>query len=188
MLGRASDSYDKGAKLASPDDNSNDAKRNSTESIDVICQNEGIRFSCDVCMKLFRSQVTLARHKKRHTTNLNDDAISGKHIQKRLRKRQKTENNSEHLEVDLRCHICQKEFLSKETLAKHKKRHTSAFFCKSCTQGFNDKDSYEEHMNMRHEMVRFQCHICDKLFRQKRSLLCHIMAHTGGPLLTAPIT
>ena len=164
------------------------------EFTDVESQDKQFHFSCDVCSKLFRSKLALARHTKQHTSGFNDEASDETHIRKKHGKRfgtkLKNDNDTENQtkELTLSCHICEKVFMRKETLAKHMKRHTSAFFCKSCTQGFNDKASYEDHVQKRHEMIRFSCPICDKLFRQKRSLHYHILLHTGEPPLPMSIS
>ena len=65
----------------------------------------------------------------------------------------------------LKCHLCDKSFISKEDLKSHMPQHTDTkeFTCNICQKMFNRMQSLTYHMGV-HDSERrnFQCKLCPK--------------------------
>ena len=69
-----------------------------------------------------------------------------------------------------KCDVCEKAFRTMSNMIRHYQKHTGErpHECVECGQAFAQKYSLQQHMIHRHsEEKRFQCEICDKLFKTK---------------------
>ncbi|XP_058834683.1 zinc finger protein 286A-like [Topomyia yanbarensis] len=143
------------------------------ECIDMIAQNENAElivpeesysvtgedgsFMCTVCLKSFRSERLLRKHKRKM-----------------------------HPKVFV-CSQCPKRFLYKSLLDKHVRVHTQEkpFMCQHCERAFSQKVNLEVHLFKRHNVrvgnisrKTSSCEFCNKVFDRPSSLQVHIRTHT----------
>ncbi|XP_065091457.1 oocyte zinc finger protein XlCOF28-like [Ochlerotatus camptorhynchus] len=143
------------------------------ESIDMIAQNENAElivqgdddtitvddglYRCTVCLKTFKTERLLKKHKRKM-----------------------------HPKVFV-CASCPKQFLYKSLLDKHARVHTQEkpFKCPQCDTSFSQKVNLEVHLGKKHNIhVRniqprlFVCEYCNKSFDRPSTLQVHIRTHT----------
>ncbi|XP_062550708.1 zinc finger protein 236-like isoform X2 [Armigeres subalbatus] len=143
------------------------------ESIDMIAQNENAElivqgddetltdedgmFRCTVCLKPFKTEKLLKKHKRKL-----------------------------HPKVFV-CASCPKQFLYKSLLDKHARVHTQEkpFKCSHCDMSFSQKVNLEVHLGKKHNVhVRsaqpklFICEYCTKSFDRPSTLQIHVRTHT----------
>ncbi len=81
------------------------------------------------------------------------------------------------------CDICNKGFLRKWNLKKHKilhnKLHPFKCFVDNCKKKFRHEKHYIQHLRQVHNKKPYICHICNKRFDRRYNLKTHIRIHTG---------
>lgn len=143
------------------------------ECIDMIAQNENAEliasnenfsmagedgsYICAVCIKVFRSERLLRKHKRKM-----------------------------HPKVFV-CTQCPKRFLYRSLLDKHMRVHTQEkpFKCNQCERAFTQKVNLEVHLYKRHNVQvgniarkTCVCEFCNKVFDRPSTLQVHIRTHT----------
>ncbi|XP_055530699.1 zinc finger protein 391-like isoform X2 [Wyeomyia smithii] len=143
------------------------------ECIDMIAQNENAEliapnedsllksedggYICAVCIRIFRSERLLRKHKRKM-----------------------------HPKVFV-CSQCPKRFLYKSLLDKHIRVHTQEkpFECDQCERSFTQKVNLEVHLYKRHNVQvgniarkTCVCEYCNKVFDRPSTLQVHIRKHT----------
>ncbi|XP_058463615.1 zinc finger protein 85-like [Malaya genurostris] len=135
-----------------------------SENAELIVQNDSYSvsgddgsFICAVCLKTFRNERLLRKHKRKI-----------------------------HPKVFV-CSECPKRFLYKSLLDKHMRVHTQEkpFQCQQCERSFSQKVNLEVHLFKRHNIrVRNAlrktntCEFCNKVFDRPSTLQVHIRTHT----------
>lgn len=77
------------------------------------------------------------------------------------------------------CEICGRGYMSKHTLQRHLKKHSSPFYCMSCSVAFEKATDKKHHDQEKHSQ-HFSCPNCDKDFKRKNSLSVHMdYVHMG---------
>ena len=79
------------------------------------------------------------------------------------------------------CDICDKPFLSKSRMRRHRLIHGDyRYFCPSCDKGFHVRDAMNKHSDLMHGSAgaakRYVCNICGKVFNVKGNLKQHLLA------------
>lgn len=156
---------------------------------------------CDQCGLKFRLKSQLKRHIKAHSKASESKArIDPKAIEElapgQLSKFRYYEcylcrfhGNRDEVKAHVRtkhtgqklfgCDICEKKFMSKNTMQSHRKLHMlkHSFKCQICGKTFTRNDGLKHHLRS-HESPE-QCKFCEKLFTTKYTLETHLRVHTG---------
>ncbi|XP_055607425.1 zinc finger protein 852-like [Uranotaenia lowii] len=112
---------------------------------------------CQVCLKSFRTERLLSKHKRKM-----------------------------HPKVFV-CTFCPKQFLYRSLLDKHTTVHTQEkrFLCKFCDARFSQKINLDVHLLKIHNVgdrklvqKQYECSYCPKLFDRQSSLQLHVRVHT----------
>ncbi|XP_078543503.1 uncharacterized protein LOC144828825 [Lissotriton helveticus] len=79
------------------------------------------------------------------------------------------------------CNVCDKGFISKTLLVKHKKGHTSLrpYPCETCKKCFTQKATFLQHQRTHTGEWPNHCTVCSKRFAYKKGLERHQSIHTG---------
>ncbi|XP_050678285.1 oocyte zinc finger protein XlCOF6.1-like [Leptidea sinapis] len=82
---------------------------------------------------------------------------------------------------ELRCTICDKEFLKIYLLKSHLRKHTDErpFQCATCSMYFKHKSTLIRHIQIHNDIRPFACEFCDKTFTHAGLLKPHMRKHTG---------
>ncbi|CAC5416815.1 KRAB [Mytilus coruscus] len=109
------------------------------------------RYSCQQCDASYTQSGKLSRHKK--VVHLGEV-------------------------VSIKCNFCTMEFSSKTSHKKHKQNihfETKEFECEICYERFSTKYQMAGHKRSKHDMGRYQCKNCQKMF----SFPSSFKEHTG---------
>lgn len=136
----------------------------NTKSKKTITKNEQIRqyseiiqqlYPCTICNKHFSLEESLIKHTTKHTN------------------------------AKFQCTECDKSYMYKGDLTRHKKiihLNKKNYKCTECPKSFAEKGTLDAHIRRHTGEKPFQCTICDKSFIQKNHLITHIRNHTGKKL------
>ena len=109
------------------------------------------KFQCYLCQARFKRPSHLQRHIKSHSS------------------------------APVSCKICNKEYLSKETLNQHMRTHSNKVLSANCTichKSFTGKQNLQSHIMLQHtfraDIKRWGCVICKLSFRNNSTLTSHM--------------
>ncbi|XP_037935842.1 zinc finger protein 26-like [Teleopsis dalmanni] len=113
-------------------------------------------FKCDKCDAAFAKSDSLERHKEiKHGDEPNLHKIHS-------------------------CDFCNKKFMTKNYLRKHRLLHTDRIFaCKHCEETFRDRKQFREHEKTHSGERNYLCSICGESFVRNDYLVVHMRRHTG---------
>ncbi|XP_055837235.1 chorion transcription factor Cf2 isoform X1 [Episyrphus balteatus] len=139
---------------------------NSNTNTTTVNANNKIRHKCPECPRTFKTQGTLAMHRKIH---------SG-------------EADYTPKERPYSCSYCGKCFTQSNTLKQHTRIHTGEkpFRCGYCGRAFTVKDYLNKHITTHTGEKPFRCVYCNKAFSVKDYLTKHIRTHTGEKPYACP--
>ncbi|XP_055837236.1 chorion transcription factor Cf2 isoform X2 [Episyrphus balteatus] len=126
---------------------------NSNTNTTTVNANNKIRHKCPECPRTFKTQGTLAMHRKIH---------SG-------------EADYTPKERPYSCSYCGKCFTQSNTLKQHTRIHTGEkpFRCVYCNKAFSVKDYLTKHIRTHTGEKPYACPYCDKRFTQRSALTVH---------------
>lgn len=162
-----------------------DMNKKKLDIFDGVKQ-EGGKWKCPVCAKLFIARVNFERHfkvqhlgQKAFPCNLCDKGFSSKIRLDAHLMRQHNIN----CESANPCNVCGKLFNTKTALKTHSLTHVDEsekpFACNICSKRFSQKVVLDTHL-LRHggpSAYKFQCKICSKSFPTKPKLKFHWRKH-----------
>lgn len=127
----------------------------------VVIHGEGEQFICDVCARVFRSQLVLKNHVKRHLGTRVEDKVQ--------------------------CKECLAWFTDQNCLNKHvKRKHEISevpLDCSLCDYQAKNRPSLYNHVRQVHSESKYECEMCGKKFKRQHHMREHIaIHHTGADL------
>ncbi|XP_062403524.1 zinc finger protein 3 homolog isoform X1 [Sardina pilchardus] len=132
---------------------------------------------CTECGKAFCSQSGLSRHKKKHAGERKEKSRVGTEM---LRP-QPDSATVRSKPLRYACTDCDKTFIWKHDLAKHRTIHTGErpHLCSYCGKTFREKNTLDSHLRVHTGERPFCCPVCGKRFIQKSLMVAHERLHTG---------
>ena len=144
-------------------------------------------YHCDICGKSYRSQSGLKDHKanyhtfeKKYKCSFCDfKSTSINHVNRHVSSRHMTQNCKRKYPkvIDLKCHICEKDYSTWISFKNHKKIHDNKkeFTCDLCDYTANVKQNLINHKKHKHLKIKnFTCDKCKKSFVMKETLQRHV--------------
>lgn len=181
---------------------------NRKSNIAELIHGENGSFSCDDCLKIFKTKKNFLQHRKRHlgeyvtscdicnrgfvTRNEYNQHMKYKHGNNicpvcgrscyNLRKHLKIHSDG-YQTKRLACGFCDKTFAQQHLLDYHYVRmHKDGgrrYICDICGKEIRSFEGFKGHMNMHKESNPIQCVQCGKKFGLVHSLNLHMRLHTG---------
>ena len=97
-----------------------------------------------------------------------------------LKRHQISKHSNEKTKM-LQCDKCNKYYMSKDALQRHKRIiHGNVIFkCEICNKEFNTKTRFSTHMEFIHTVQKqeFQCNVCEKSYKALLYLKKHLLTH-----------
>ncbi|XP_063392828.1 zinc finger protein ZFP2-like [Cydia fagiglandana] len=147
------------------------------------------KFQCSICHKVLRSKVSLAKHnvcmhqKRKHAGRVTGSGASRRYHCTKCpyhTPHSQTLVNHMHRHDGVRPYQCEcgKSFTQSSSLAAHRKTHslTTFYTCSTCGKQFKHAFSLKKHLLV-HEKGNFNCEICHKTLKTKKSLQDHMHRH-----------
>lgn len=174
--------------------------KNATQSEEIIEEEEGVEYKCQLCENIFTSLTGLKDHIKiSHIINENDDLVEKNDLStedidyeddmnaKLVTSENEIEiiNENGERKIKYSCKLCDRSYNAKNNLHRHiKDKHlpkTSEpirqYKCEMCGRGFARKGLLERHRESHLERVAFQCEQCGEVFDKKKKLRLHVIKH-----------
>ncbi|XP_063066908.1 zinc finger protein 599-like [Engraulis encrasicolus] len=146
-------------------------------------------WECDVCGEILCGKQSLIAHNRLHFGG--EKPYACKHCDKAFRyhgnfiKHQRAHPNETYDLPKIKgppweCDLCGKILCSKQSLIDHKRVHADEkpFVCEDCGKTFSNYSNFRQHQNT-HSDKTWECDVCGKIVRHKRSLIYHKRQHTG---------
>ena len=133
---------------------------------------------CSECGKLFASTNLLQNHMRFHAKRYSCDQCDFRSVNiVRLNDHKLTVHSKE--EPQIECELCDKLFLTKLQLYRHKVAHhqSKTFECEICGLKMATKGMLTSHMKCKHEVNEVECPTCSKIFKNKTCLASHMQIH-----------
>lgn len=135
--------------------------------------------TCEVCGRVLKSEVILKQHMITHQGSKDLQCpICGKQLTSKfiLRNHMVLHNADA---VKYKCSFCDKEYLTKGTLAQHiKHRHNHVYQCQVCGQRMATNLTLERHMLIHTKEHKHVCNICGNRFSSEYVLNRHMNVHS----------
>ena len=137
-------------------------------------------FKCEICAKSFAILSYLTKHKSTiHSKTRTECDLCGIPVVEEYLEQHKYLKHTARQKIE--CHICHKQFQSKDSLRNHIKNHHTdggrVYKCEICQRAFNYLRDLTSHKSRKHEILMklFQCDFCDKSFCFESYLKKHVM-------------
>ena len=137
---------------------------------------------CPQCGKGFGRKVLLNQHVMfKHSLPIHTCNVCGK----QFKTKQKLENHIlSHEPPTKKCPFCEKMFGTDQQRKKHIRAiHVDdsqrLYKCSYCSKGFDIITSYQSHMNGHKNIRPYNCHLCDKAYRNSFDLQQHVRKAHG---------
>lgn len=82
-----------------------------------------------------------------------------------------------------KCDFCPMEFRKRSKMNRHKReihlQNFKIYNCDECDKGFKRKEHYDRHMRGKHNKVKFQCSLCDRMYVEKNRVRIHLIKFHG---------
>lgn len=143
-----------------------------------------LTYACDICQKVFKSNIGLSRHKQIHKTKQYGCDVCGKTF-----RRQSSLHNHSVIHTEdspFKCPICGKFSKSKERATMHMKTHSGdkPYHCSICGRNFTQMGNLRTHIKTIHAPENaFKCGICSQEFGSNKILISHVLTHANGEIL-----
>ncbi|XP_050672331.1 zinc finger protein 431-like isoform X2 [Leptidea sinapis] len=148
-------------------------------------------FSCSLCPKTF---VTITE-KKKHVRN--HKIYTCEHCSKTFTRWSDVlkHKRNDHASKEYICHHCGKVFKQRNHIIRHVKvhmdsRHVNTYFCpfENCLRVYSRNSNLKQHIQIKHEGLRFDCYICGAKLSTKGKLNEHVLRHSNPTPYKAPKT
>ena len=80
---------------------------------------------------------------------------------------------------EYKCEDCEKSFHNSHHLFKHSLKRHNGVKCNKCENRYLSFTTYRRHVKIEHEGLRYECMLCDKVFRNGEGLKNHRNIHLG---------
>eukprot|EP00088_Acartia_fossae_P054915 TRINITY_DN6350_c0_g1_i1.p1 TRINITY_DN6350_c0_g1~~TRINITY_DN6350_c0_g1_i1.p1 ORF type:complete len:471 (+),score=91.45 TRINITY_DN6350_c0_g1_i1:101-1513(+) len=146
-------------------------------------------FSCIICGKQFRHNVTLKNHMRRHNE---EKTFSCEKCGETFKKKAKLNAHMSlvHEEIQYSCEICGKSYQNNKGLRKHMNAEhgeKKEFPCEKCGKVFKQKTGRDRHMLLHEDYRPFTCDKCGKSFPCKSTLKNHLTIHEERKPVTCDV-
>ena len=160
---------------------------------------------CKKCFLKLKSLSELAAHAQKHKSKSNK-AKNGLNFYQSIKKENKTsvlldkhrmksldeklkisqENKIDTDERPFKCNECEKKFIRKEHLKRHKLIHTEEKLneCDQCEYRCSREDALAIHKRVHSEQRLFRCDLCEIKFKRSGDLIVHRRIHMGEKFLS----
>ncbi|XP_015834157.1 zinc finger protein 260 isoform X35 [Tribolium castaneum] len=147
-------------------------------------EHAGLRYTCEVCSKVFRTEKQFKIHVNQHDPNYVEarypctlclKVFKGK---TRWKYHMKMHNEGKREYI---CDVCGKSMSSMQSLKEHRTIHTGEkkFVCETCAKAFSTKALLKTHIRVHTKEKPFKCTECERAFSQRSALVVHLRYHTG---------
>lgn len=146
------------------------------------------RYTCFVCEKIYKDAFQLAIHNyTAHPEDYDSYQCVSCDFKTAFRGNLKDHLLQHEASCKLKCEICGKGFETESSYEEHKSMHgsTASFSCDVCGETFPYTQHLITHKKEVHPEIfgdklnQNECHVCNKKFAHKKSLILHIRGHTG---------
>jgi len=139
-------------------------------------------FKCDKCDYVAKNSKLLQGHQDVHKEWKEADFVECMKCHKKLRNKTALRNHIRkvHSEKQFTCdHLnCNYVGRTKSVMNSHEASHEKKFDCNICEKLFRYKSELRIHILIKHEDPdRFKCHVCDKRLNSKQILRRHLQTH-----------
>ena len=146
----------------------------------------GGQYECDSCDKIFNTKSARYTHRFTHfeISCRFKCGLTFKSNGVRIRHERVV-----HMNICVKCDICQKPLNSKAELSAHRKTHlnpsqrTDLFKCNFCEETFETGTKLSKHEFKVHQRAKFKCEKCDKLFLTEKFYKIHVEKQNCTKLL-----
>uniref|UniRef100_A0A8D9B1P6 Zinc finger and SCAN domain-containing protein 2 n=1 Tax=Cacopsylla melanoneura TaxID=428564 RepID=A0A8D9B1P6_9HEMI len=138
----------------------------------------GVRYNCKQCEKIFSNERSLFRHKLiSHSGNVYKcNACNKKFADDTglIRHNRTVHRTATKKPVKYSCDRCGKSYVDKKSLREHLNsvHYGLNYTCALCDKTFNTKTPFQNHQR-KHKLYQFNCHHCEKIFVDQKSLDKH---------------
>ncbi|XP_076438944.1 uncharacterized protein LOC143277880 [Babylonia areolata] len=137
------------------------------------------RFVCPVCGKVLKNLTTLHVHERVHKRPFSCKTCNkGFSHYYKLKRHQHVHTGIK----DFTCEVCEKKFISSQTLKLHYTGihlGNKPFACEVCDQGFVTRHTLKLHMLKHSDKKPFTCEVCGRAFKYECVLKNHRLLHFG---------
>lgn len=147
-----------------------------------------VKYSCDMCQRLFASKGMLARHYNNCAVLVETDSgPPDAYVRRRRIPAKKPDTENAEPETTCTCTKCDKIFKKLKYLRVHMATaHGEDIVCQLCEAPLESMTQLKDHLKERHTDERTQvCPTCNKGFYLRQSLKVHMAAHTRDDKLLA---
>ncbi|XP_053703457.1 gastrula zinc finger protein XlCGF8.2DB-like isoform X1 [Synchiropus splendidus] len=157
------------------------------DTVEIKCSSRKKSNCCSECGKMYSCPRSLNQHKKIHS---GEKPFRCPECGKRFGFKGDLKKHLQiHSEPQQTCSVCNKTFLTKESLSRHFRRlhiDEKPFSCSVCKRTYALRDYLTRHMRVHTGELPYTCSVCLRGFQRKYNLVQHIRIHTGERPYTCP--